>query len=280
MNESNLWQAIYELYVLLLSNINDEASYQQFFERNPIVFRTLGYDAHASFEQSSGNSLPFDDERGYRPTPDFLCARSGIGELTIFELKTPNVAKLVVSRADGIRAKLSAEAEGYLSQSTEYAESIAGREVARDVVLRTLILDRIAAYRIVLVYGREQDNNPADVVRLLANRTKIPAEILFYDRLLTQLGEAYERGRGDMLSRTGWCFVFHVAFPHCQDNKRAYLCDCGEVDKHRLSIYLESDVLYFDIVDADGDIHRLNGRMRGSTPHYVRFEFASDSAGV
>src|SRR5659263_120165 len=127
MNETKLWQAIYKLYAMLISRVNDEAAYQTYFECNPIVFHTLGFDAFASFEKSSGNLLPFDVYRGYRPEPDFLFARTGAGEITVFELKTPFVGDLIVSRSsDGNRTKLRAQAEGYVSQTTEYAESIQG----------------------------------------------------------------------------------------------------------------------------------------------------------
>jgi len=281
MNETKLWQAIYKLYAMLISRVNDEAAYQTYFECNPIVFHTLGFDAFASFEKSSGNLLPFDVDRGYRPEPDFLCARTGAGEITVFELKTPFVGDLIVSRSsDGNRTKLRAQAEGYVSQTTEYAESIQGRTEARAVVQKALGVDRIAAYRVALVYGLAEDNKIADVTRLLANRTGIPIEIMFYDTLLNRLSDAYAMGRKDVFSRMGWCFVYHLVFPDHQPYARAYLGDFGGHNSDRLSIYLEGTLLVFESIDSGGRTHRLTGNLAGKEPHYIRFEFSNDIDGI
>jgi hypothetical protein len=84
MSDINLWSAIYALYSLLEQRMNDENIYQEYFEKNPIVFSVLGYTSSASFEKSSSFSLPFDKERNYTPEPDFICARKESGEVTIF----------------------------------------------------------------------------------------------------------------------------------------------------------------------------------------------------
>jgi hypothetical protein len=62
----NLWRALFELYELLRFEPKAGVVYQAYFERNPIVFQVLGFDTHASFERSSGNSSPFDEERNIR----------------------------------------------------------------------------------------------------------------------------------------------------------------------------------------------------------------------
>jgi hypothetical protein len=42
----------------------------------------------------------------------------------MFELKTPFVGRLTTSRSDGNRLKLKATPESYISQATEYVDSI------------------------------------------------------------------------------------------------------------------------------------------------------------
>jgi len=152
-----LWRALTDLLRLLQAKCNEEARYQTFFERHPVIFRALGFDRYASFEKSSGNVLPFDTEKGYTPEPDFLCAQTGAGQLTVFELKTPFVGDITTSRSDGNRLEFKATAETYLSQAREYVQSIRGNVAARQEVMRVLDLPAIADYDIVLVYGLGQE---------------------------------------------------------------------------------------------------------------------------
>ncbi|MFM6311343.1 MAG: hypothetical protein ACKPGB_24380, partial [Dolichospermum sp.] len=97
-------------------------------------FKILGFDTFQSYEKSSGKRLPFDNDRNFRPEPDFLCGNIESCTVTVFELKTPFVKPFIVNRTDGNRAKLNATAESYLSQATEYAKSIQGSSEARSVV--------------------------------------------------------------------------------------------------------------------------------------------------
>jgi len=186
--DESLWAAIYALYRLLIDQVNDEASYQTLFEQHPAIFSVLGVDTAASFEKSSPNAIPFDPERGFQPEPDFIGAESASGNIFVVELKTPFVGDITTSRQDGNRAKFKALAESYISQTTEYVESIRQRPEARDIVKSVLELSKIADYRAVIVYGRRIDNDAALVSTLSAQR-KISTEIVFYDDLLDRMCE-------------------------------------------------------------------------------------------
>lgn len=142
--DESLWAAIYALYSLLVDRINDEASYQTLFEQHPAIFSALGVDIAQSFEKSSSNAIPFDYERNFRPEPDFLGAKLVSGNIIVVELKTPFVGDITTSRQDGNRAKFKAPAESYISQVTEYVESIRQRDAARDAVKKILGISRIA----------------------------------------------------------------------------------------------------------------------------------------
>ena len=278
-NENNLWKAVHELFELLRLRHNGEAAYQAYFERNPIVFRCLGFDVHASFEKASGNALPYDVERHFTPEPDFLCARVEIGELTIFELKTPFLGNFITARADGNRAKLTEIVVRHVAQATEYAESIVGSDEARAVVQRVLEIEKISNARITLVCGLSEENNPTEVAHKLSRLSTV-VELLFFDTLLERLSRAYEARHQGVASRLGWSFQYLISFPIDQPEKRTYISDFGSVEKDRVSFIREENLIAFECLDSQGRLHRLAALCIGTDCHYVRFEFSNDDGGI
>lgn len=277
--DTDLWNAIYALYSLLSNRVNDEANYQAFFENHPAVFTSLGFDEAKSFEKASPHVLPYDKSREFRPEPDFIGISRENGKLSIVELKTPFVGSITTSRSDGNRAKLKANAESYVSQGTEYVDSIRERSDARDVVSQVLSVERIAAYELLLIYGLREENDCALVAALTSQR-KTPTEILFYDSLLDRLIDRYSIARKDVYTRPGWCFVFHLVVPMEQVHQRAYLGDFGSGERNRLSIIIESHTLMFECIDSLGETHRISALLIDQGAHYVRFEFSNDATGM
>ena len=151
--DNKIWKAITELFFLLAQPNLPEKEYQSFFERNPCVFDILGFDCYAPFEIESGNKLPFDEERGFTPMPDFICGKRDVDEAVVFELKRPDETRGVTTRADGNRAKLRANIEGYVSQTCEYVKSIRGNSDARKVVCQILGMKRIRSTSGFLMCG-------------------------------------------------------------------------------------------------------------------------------
>lgn len=124
MNKNLLFKAIYELYELLFINkVNEENQYQKYLENNPIVFEALDYDVVESFEKSSGNKLPKNEELNFRPEPDFIARKQLNGQIEIFEIKTPFVGEIITTK-NGQRTKFTAKTEEYFSQVSEYIDSI------------------------------------------------------------------------------------------------------------------------------------------------------------
>ncbi|MFZ1643275.1 MAG: hypothetical protein WAV07_17950 [Candidatus Contendobacter sp.] len=259
--------------------MNDEASYQRLFERHPVIFSTLGLDLAVSFEQGSPNSIPFDSDRNFQPEPDFLGAESHTGNVVVVELKTPFVGDITTARQDGNRAKFKALAESYISQATEYAESIRGREEARAVVKPILKLTKIGGYRVLIIYALAEENDPVLISSLLMQR-KIETKIVFYDELLDRMTESYSSGRTDFESRPGFCFVSHISFAPTQPLRRVYLAEYGNSHTDRISVYLEDGVLVYECIDAQQRRHYLQSKISGMGPHYVRFEFTNDVLGT
>lgn len=277
--DESLWAAIYALYCLLTDQVNDEASYQSLFEQHPVIFSVIGLDTAASFEKTSSNAIPFDPEKNFRPEPDFICAESSSGKIVVVELKTPFVGKLTTARQDGNRAKFKAAAESYLSQTTEYLESIRQRFDAREVVKNILGISSIADYRAIIIYGLRTEND-AILVNTLSAQRKIPTEIIFYDDLLHRMGEVYAIARRDCVSRAGWCFISHLYLAPKQIYKKAFLAAYGSSDADYVSCYLENGEIVFECRDSTQKMHRLTAPVKGLGPHYVRFEFSTDESGA
>lgn len=279
LKDEELWAAIYSLYNLLTKQINAEAEYQSLFEKHPVIFAVLGFDTAAPFERQSSHSLPFDNERGFRPEPDFICANSTSGNLAILELKTPFVGELTTARQDGNRAKFRAVAESYISQATEYVDSIQQRADARDVVKTTLQVTRISGYKAILVYGLSSEND-AVLINTLASKRGNSTEIIFFDSLLDRMIDAYAIGRRDESSRAGWCFVSHLHIPLEQIHKRAFLAVYGAGHEDHISVYIQNREIVFECMDSTRSTHRLVAPITSSGPHYVRFEFSTDNNGA
>lgn len=277
--DENLWAAIYDLYCLLADKANEESSYQRLFEQHPVIFSVLGLDAAASFEKSSPNTIPFDPDRNFQPEPDFIGTALPSGNIVVVELKTPFVGDITTARQDGNRAKFKAVAESYISQATEYVESIRQRHEAREIVKNVLGVDKIADYRAIIIYGLCADND-ANLVSTLAAQRKVPTEIIFYDELLDRMSNAYSIARRDAASRPGWCFVSHVHFAHKQPHEKAFLAEYGADNADRISVYLHNNEIIFECCDSQGKLHILQSTLTGSGPHYVRFEFSNDSNGA
>ncbi|WP_201604818.1 Shedu anti-phage system protein SduA domain-containing protein [Psychrobacter immobilis] len=274
-----LWTAIYDFYCLLVSKNNEEASYQRLFEQHPAIFTVLGIDTAASFEKSSPNTLPYDQDRGFNPEPDFIGAEFEAGILTVVELKTPFVGNITTSRNDGNRAKFKALAETYISQTTEYVESIRQNREARDVVKKVLNVSKTSDYRAKLIYALSAENDAHLVSSIMAQR-KVPTEIVFYDDLFDRMVKAYSIGRSDNLSRVGWCFVTHIYLGNMQASGKTFIADYGSGSADRISVCLDNNEIIFECFDSQQKVYSLQALLDGRGPHYIRFEFSNDSNGI
>ncbi|MEA5512769.1 Shedu anti-phage system protein SduA domain-containing protein [Nodularia sp. UHCC 0506] len=278
-SDLDLWNAIYALYELLVDQENSEAKYQYFFESNPVVFKILGFDTVQSYEKSSGKQIPFDNERGFRPEPDFLCANLESCNLTVFELKTPFVSPFIVERTDGNRRKFNATAESYVSQATEYIDSIRERSEARNVVKSDLLLPEISSYKIILIYGLAEDNDMGGVSRLLENR-KTPTSFICYDSLLNQLIEKYLSTRKPTDNRIGGSIIYHLIVDKEQLFTRSFIADHGSPQKNRLSIFIENGYIIYQCIDNEYIVHLCKAPITYEKSIYLRFEYATDHNGI
>lgn len=279
MENNALWQAIYDLYELLIEKVNDESAYQSYFEKYPVAFSPFGFDVALPFEKKSPCKLPFDSERNYRPEPDFICGIRRTGEVCVFELKTPFEPAAITSRSDGNREKFRATIETYIAQATEYVDSIREREAARTVVSEALQIDRISSYSIVIVYGLHNPEDAATIARLEDKR--IPkTQIVPYDGVFDALVALYSASRTDAEARSGWTYWWVVDIASEQRNRRSYVCDVGTRDHDRLSLYIENNEMIVECVNASTKRHRFSCEYKPDEIMLIRFEFAADDNGV
>jgi len=269
LNHASIWRATIDLIRLLQSECNSEKTYQTWLEAHPAVFESLGFDRYASFEKSSGNRLPYDPERSYVPEPDFLCANATTGVLTVFELKTPFVGDPTTSRADGNREKFMATVESYISQVTEYCQSIQGRLEARDMIKKVLDISTISKYEIYLVYGFRSEWDQPSVEALVAQRN-VPIKFIGFDQIYNQLLDKLASGK-PAEPMLGWTYIYHISIPKTEG--RRYIADMGNTRKDRVSFVREGEFIAFECLDSRGILHRLEARCDGGI-HYIRFEFS------
>lgn len=279
--DNEIWKAITELFFLLGQQDLPEKEYQDFFERNPCVFNVLGFDCYAPFEIESGNKLPFDEERGFTPMPDFICGKCDTEEAVVFEIKRPDETRAVTTRADGNRAKLRANIESYVSQTCEYVKSIRGNSDARKIICQTLGIAKIRSTSGFLVCGTS-NNSDAPIVSELISEREPRIQYMYYDKLYEKLCDTYARNRKQYVNvgktykgGDGVHLTVVASISKEQVHERAYLIDIGEETVNRVSIYI-SDTAYLSILDADGRSLDVKLKVEFDTPQIFQIEFSNN----
>ena len=193
MINNDLWQGLLDFYGLLIEKqSNCEMDYQNLFESHSVLFIGLDVNNPKSFEKRSPNKLPYDEDLRLTPEPDFICLAEMSNALIIVELKTPFVGKITTARSDGNRAKLTSQAESYISQCAEYSHSILGNKGTRDYLCSLFCIDRISEVRIKLLYALSE-NNDVPLIESLCSHRNQRVEIITYDFLFNRLCALYSR---------------------------------------------------------------------------------------
>ena len=275
MSRKHLWAGIYALYELLVENCNEEARYQSLFESHPAIFEALGYDQALPFEKSSEFKLPYDNDRGFTPEPDFICSTDKSRLVTVFELKTPFAGGFIVSRTDGNRKKLKAALEGYISQTGEYIGSISDREEARNYLKDIFNLEKISIVSGTLVFGMHSEDY-SDAMKLISQR--VPRiEIIPFDTLLDNIIDIYGSGRPDAVKRSGIMHILHINICSKQLCERAYILDMGTQNKDRFSIYIEDGGFWASFFDSNGRQHLADCKIEFDQPSCIRVQCSNEN---
>lgn len=273
---NQLWGAIYDLYELLVVCCNEEAKYQNYFERHKIPFSVLGLSTPVSFEKQSKFHLPYDQELGFTPEPDFIAIKMHTSTLVVVELKTPFVGKITTSRRDGNRSKLSAEAETYVSQGTEYAKSITGRLEARDYLKRLFGIGSVSDVEVVLIYALASENPEVRIEKLVSNR-KVPTEIIHYDSLFDMMAGQYIKQTGIPIGSKGITAVYHICFKQNQIHERSVVSEGKSIAGDCVLLEYSDRVIFFSITDTKGQTKTLQAEVPSDEVTFIRLEFSSDS---
>jgi hypothetical protein len=279
MLNNELWYAIYDLYELLIEKCNAEVRYQAYFEQHPVVFSILNLDSPYSFEKKSPHALPHDDEREFRPEPDFIARVAQSSTLSIVELKTPFVGKITTSRSDGNRLKLSAIAESNLSQSIEYALSIKEREVARDYLQRLFSIRKISDVEVLLIYGLSAENQPDKIEKLLSGR-QIKTKLVFFDSLMEKLINRYQSNMQLPIGLPGITAVYHLSINKQQVNELAVISEGKSNEGGKLCLSYSSGVMSLTLTDKAKKSYILEAAVPTSQCIYLKFEFCNSLSGA
>lgn len=273
------WNALYDLYELLVNECNIELEYQNYFESHIVPFQILGLCQPLSFEKKSEYTLPYDDELGYIPEPDFITLCTDTSVVVVFELKTPFVGNIITSRSDGKREKLKAEAESYLSQCTEYVDSIKSRPDARDYIKKQFGLDSISDIQIKLIYGLSTDNNTSAVEKLMSTR-KTPSSIIHFDTLVDKLSNHYVRETQIPIGGKGLTAVYHIRLSSEQLNERCVISEGVSSSNDRVVLEYINGKIQFTIRSHDGVEKCLQSEISCNENTYLRIEFCSSESGT
>lgn len=274
MNSDALWLAAAELLWLLDNQENRESEYQALFERHPIIFDVLGFDACASFEKKSVHKLPRCKELGFSPEPDFIAADTSKSAITIIDLKTPFVPSSSTDR-DTSRQKFRATVESYLAQLADYLQCVRGSEGARSVVCDALHLKTISSYSSMLIYGMSNEEDASKRERLKDQR-KDYIEMLAFDEVLRKIISRYSVGRYDVESRDGISIAMSFRLHHAKAAGRGYVFDIGRKSHDRISLFVEHDVLVCQCLDSHGVSHVVRAPANFGALQFIRLAVAVD----
>lgn len=271
MTREQIETAIIELDNLLSIDSEEEQAFQNWFERNPIIFRVLGYL----------NYLPhpiITEPSGKTHIPDFLVEQSNQNWL-IFEIKTAQTKILLDrERRNGFYAAFAR----YLDQCHEYSEAFDNSETLSNFQERYEIKLMGKRPSSILVAGRNDGLNKTELFKQ-TNRNNPPITFLTYDDIREALDryrffhfESYEKAKGFTLITF---LVFHKIVPSIANN---YICDVGIYpDKDRISIYLDkSNYLTIDVWDSLGNKHSAKSRKPISTDDFGKKTYLEFEVGV
>lgn len=282
MNQ-DIWRALLSLFRLLRSEVNSEKEYQRYFEQNPVVFRALGYDSWASFEQSSKNKLPYDQEMNRQHEPDFILGKKEQDIAEVFEIKTPFLKGLTTSRRDK-REDFRAQITSYLSQARNYKRFLDRNANARHVVCKTLGLRKATNIQATLVCGMIDSEDPA-FIKLLADERDIG--FISYDQLFFHIANQYGANRTSdpalfpNETRVDYgCTICVVVRPRAsQNHSPAYIFDTQGEKTNPFSLYFDKGRFVFRVSDVDGNQYHCTARVKAEQFSCLLLEFASSDRG-
>jgi hypothetical protein len=249
MDRAAIERAIEELDELLLRDVADEAPYQAWFERHPVVFAALGYQrtiAHPRIAAPDGAEW----------IPDFLVLRSTAWEL--FEIKTPQAAILLDRER---RYKFYAEFESYVAQCREYSEALDDprtRDAVKERYDIALHKDPIAT----IVSGRSSGLDREKLQALARSRIP-PLEVLTYDDLRSHLEFYRVFHFGQYESAKGFGLAAVVVLCPPPRGEYNYLLELGDSpDRDHVAFFIDPNgYLRLRVTDSTGVAHETHSQL-------------------
>lgn len=274
--KTTLSNAIIELEYLIKNNILKESRYQEYFEKNPIVFEVLGYTEFYPFTKQANQKLAKDDYSNLQPEPDFI-VKNDNGIFEIFEIKTPIDKKITITRNE-YRKRFTAEIVNYISQTITYGDYFTRNPENRKKLQDMYDIEIQEDLPQKIIIGLSKNFDQKEVHRL-CNKYKDRIDIIAYDTILNHLENDYKKHYGQYEGVPGCSIHTIIKFDKNQEKGRNYFLDIAEdTNKNRLSIYLNNlNELCLEILSSDSKSTIIN--LHKDTVNifdnfvYISFEF-------
>lgn len=235
---------------LIIDTDADENTFQQWFERNEIVFRCLGYKRVIPHP-----CLDLEVKQNDTYIPDFMAVNSsGIWE--IIEIKP---AKALIIKDSERRHTLRNSTESYLSQCAEYSNLFMDREYLKRFNSRYQA-DCHKTPDVTLIIGRSEGLDKRQLQGILAHRSMPHIAIKTFDDVRESVYQFAETAHDlPMTILPGMCIAFTAILLPCPDEKTTYILDvCKHDSSSRIQLYVNDGRLFLDVTDRNGKFCSIN----------------------
>lgn len=243
MSQKLIEHALKDLITLLLGEEDNESTFQEYFEANPIVFNLLGFtEAHPHMNLRSDDGLHL--------IPDFLLKReNGLYEVCDIKLPSEKIIKKQKNRNE-FYSKIGSEFAGQLRNYANYFSE----KQNRDYVAQNYSLYVNSNPNKLIIIGRNE-NLDRFVLHDILNSRGHEFTIITYDDIVEYLTHSLRTSFVSEKQFFGTSFLIILKLIEVENNHNKYIVDFGD-DEHenRFSIYLDQkNNLAFRIIDPSNN---------------------------
>jgi|GEM_PF-1121020 len=248
MNLPTLHQLYSELSSLIDKPNMKERVFQEWFEKNPEIFKIL------QFDKAFPHPYQVDTGENDVSIPDFL-VKEFTGTWGIFELKRPDT--VVISSSSNKRIKFTAEFESYISQCREYSEFFQELE-NRNRLNQRYEIDVQKSVPAIIVAGRDHALEKRKAFDMLYDRGS-KVKLYTFDDILNAIRVAISLQETQFVGLRGLSFTSMVIVHDNGKERRQFLLSCGlEEKRNAILIGIQGiDSLFIEIYDQSGQLREV-----------------------
>lgn len=265
MERIEIESAISELEILIDKDPL-EYEFQDWFEKNPIIFKIMGYKKHIAHPELKFKNI------NEKYVPDFIVqGHDNLWE--IFEIKRSN-AKLLKNKRR--RNVFYSELDSHISQCFEYSEYF-DDQVNRDYIEEQYSINVNKSPKSILIAGINDGFNHHESHRIIKNR---PITILTYDDIKNTLEFYRAEHYAKYEELTGLSIKLILKINKIQ--KENFIFDIGKnINYNRISLFVDNNnILTFRIIDKQGDKYQIKIKEGENGFHYGKEIYLSIEFGI